>query len=70
VLAARGEWITNEKRLIDRPGLRHGDGVLTGLRAAPESLARALDEAQALIAAAIAPFGLPEPDGKPRHRDL
>jgi hypothetical protein len=61
VLAARGEWITNEKRLIDRAGLRHADALLLGLRAAPESLIYALDEAQALIAAAVAPFGLPGP---------
>jgi predicted nucleotidyltransferase len=70
VLAARGEWITNEKRLIDRAGLRHADAVLTGLRATPESLIQALDEAEALTAAAIAPFWLPEPDGTPRHQDL
>jgi len=58
VLAARGEWITNEKRLIDRAGLRPADAVLTGLRAAPESLVDAVDEARALITA-VAPFGLP-----------
>jgi hypothetical protein len=61
VLAARGEWITNEKRLIDRAGLRHADAVLTGLRAAPLPLIRAMDEAEAVIAAAVAPFGLPGP---------
>ena len=61
VLAARGQWITNEKRLIDRAGLRHADAVLVGLRPAPESLIQALDEAQALIAAAVAPSGLPGP---------
>jgi predicted nucleotidyltransferase len=59
VLAARGEWITNEKRLIDRAGLRHADEVLVALRAAPESLIQAIDAAQALIAVAVAPFGLP-----------
>ena len=61
VLAARGEWITNEKRLIDRAGLRHADAVLTGLHPAPESLLGALGEAEALIRAAVAPFGLPGP---------
>ena len=30
VLAARGEWVTNEKRLIDRAGLRGIDGILAG----------------------------------------
>jgi hypothetical protein len=61
VLAARGEWITNEKLLIDRAGLRRGDAVLTGLRMAPESLNQALDEAEAVIGPAVAPFGLPGP---------
>jgi len=61
VLAARGQWITNEKRLIDRAGLRHGDEALTGLRSAPDSLIRAVEQAEALIAAAVAPFGMPGP---------
>ncbi len=30
VLAARGEWVTNEKRLVDRAGLRDVDGILSG----------------------------------------
>ncbi len=30
VLAARGEWVTNEKRLVDRAGLRGIDDILTG----------------------------------------
>ena len=61
VLAARGEWITNEKRLIDRAGLRQADAVLTGLQATSGSLIQALDEAAALIGAAVAPFGLAGP---------
>ncbi|MBB5118775.1 DNA polymerase subunit beta [Streptomyces eurocidicus] len=32
VLAARGEWITNEKRLLERAGLRAVDAVVAGLR--------------------------------------
>ncbi|MFF0228087.1 nucleotidyltransferase domain-containing protein [Streptomyces sp. NPDC004629] len=31
VLAARGEWVTNEKRLLERAGLRAVDGIVTGL---------------------------------------
>jgi hypothetical protein len=58
VLAARGEWITNEKRLIDRAGLRHADVALTGLARDPQSLVPAVDAAGELIAAAVAPFGL------------
>ena len=30
VLAGRGEWVTNEKRLVDRAGLRAIDGILAG----------------------------------------
>jgi hypothetical protein len=49
VLAARGEWITNEKRLIDRAGLRHADAVLAGLRADPAALDRAVSAAHEVI---------------------
>jgi hypothetical protein len=58
VLAARGEWITNDKQLIDRAGLRHADIALAGLTADPGALGRAVDTAEALIAASVAPFGL------------
>ena len=58
VLAARGEWITNDKQLIDRAGLRHADAALAGLRADPGTLASAIDTAERLIAEAVAPFGL------------
>ncbi|MBO0838676.1 MAG: nucleotidyltransferase domain-containing protein [Actinobacteria bacterium] len=49
VLAARGEWITNEKTLIDRAGLRRGDPILEGLTADPGALAGAIDTASGLI---------------------
>jgi predicted nucleotidyltransferase len=49
VLAARGEWVTNEKTLIDRAGLRGIDGILTGLTAEPRCLHDALDRAAALL---------------------
>lgn len=49
VLAGRGEWITNEKTLLDRAGLRSVDGVLSGLAADPEPLTRAGDEAERLL---------------------
>ncbi|MFE9659137.1 nucleotidyltransferase domain-containing protein [Streptomyces sp. NPDC005955] len=35
VLAARGEWVTNEKRLLERAGLRGVDAITTGLRPEP-----------------------------------
>ena len=31
VMAARGQWVTNEKTLLERAGLRAVDGVLSGL---------------------------------------
>jgi predicted nucleotidyltransferase len=48
-LAARGEWITNEKTLLDRAGFRHADEVLAGLTAEPRSLVAAVDAASDLI---------------------
>jgi predicted nucleotidyltransferase len=57
VLAARGQWITNDKLLIDKAGLRHADVALAGLTADPRDLARALDTTEGLIAEAVRPFG-------------
>jgi predicted nucleotidyltransferase len=48
-LAARGEWITNEKTLLDRAGFRSADTVVSGLTADPEHLTRAVDAAQRLL---------------------
>ncbi|WP_030558834.1 nucleotidyltransferase domain-containing protein [Streptomyces aureocirculatus] len=52
VLAARGEWVTNEKRLLHRAGLRDVDGVVAQLRPDPAVLARAAEEAEGMFAAA------------------
>jgi hypothetical protein len=49
VLAGRGEWITNEKALLDRAGLRSVDAVISGLAADPEHLTRAVDAAERLL---------------------
>ena len=49
VLAGRGEWITNEKTLLDRAGLRSVDAVLSGLAADPARLTRAVDAAERLL---------------------
>lgn len=46
---ARGEWITNEKALLDRAGFRRADEVLGGLTADPLSLVAAVDAASDLI---------------------
>jgi hypothetical protein len=37
VLAARGQWVTNEKTLVDRAGLRGVDRVLGTLTRTPPS---------------------------------
>jgi hypothetical protein len=49
VLAARGEWVTNEKALIDRAGLRGVDDILTGLTAEPGQLLKAVERAATLL---------------------
>jgi len=43
ILAARGEWVTNEKRLLDRAGLRHLDTMVGEMTPSPDALATALD---------------------------
>jgi predicted nucleotidyltransferase len=52
VLAARGEWATNEKRLLHRAGLRELDEIIAGLRPEPETLDRTLSHAQELLRSA------------------
>ncbi|MGH3166467.1 MAG: nucleotidyltransferase domain-containing protein, partial [Trebonia sp.] len=54
VLAARGEWTTNEKTLLDRAGLRRADQLLAGLAAEPGELLRAVDAALDVIEEAAA----------------
>jgi predicted nucleotidyltransferase len=51
VLAARGEWVTNEKTLVDRAGLRGVDTILAGLTAEPADLLPAVDRAATLLGA-------------------
>jgi predicted nucleotidyltransferase len=50
VLAGRGEWVTNEKRLLERAALREVDTILARLRPDPEALLRALADAEKLFA--------------------
>ncbi len=52
VLAARGEWVTNEKRLLHRAGLRGVDAITAALRPDPDALARAVADARRLFDAA------------------
>jgi hypothetical protein len=53
VLAARGEWVTNEKALLDRAGLREVDTFLTALTPAPDHLLATVDAATAFLATAV-----------------
>ncbi|GAA3822478.1 nucleotidyltransferase domain-containing protein [Streptomyces phyllanthi] len=60
VLAARGEWVTNEKRLLERAGLRETDNIVTGILtatsgdpASPASLEAAVTGAEALFERAL-----------------
>ncbi|ALR12834.1 DNA polymerase subunit beta [Mycobacteroides saopaulense] len=48
VLAARGEWVTNEKSLLDRAGLSGVHTILAGLSPDPETLIRAVREVRDL----------------------
>jgi Nucleotidyltransferase domain len=54
VLAARGEWITNEKRLLTRAGLQQVDDLIGGAGPGPAVLADLVDSAQSLCATALA----------------
>jgi predicted nucleotidyltransferase len=49
ILAERGDWVTNEKRLLERAGLRSVDAVLSGLAADPDQLTSAVDAAERLL---------------------
>ncbi|MEU0739656.1 nucleotidyltransferase domain-containing protein [Streptomyces sp. NPDC006134] len=53
VLAARGEWVTNEKGLVERAGLGAADALLGGLRPDPEALRRAVADAETLFGQAV-----------------
>ncbi|GAA1003569.1 nucleotidyltransferase family protein [Streptomyces thermogriseus] len=64
VLAARGEWTTNDKGLIARAGLREADDIVAGLEPGPESLSAALDDAEALIRRAVQPPPAGESGGR------
>jgi predicted nucleotidyltransferase len=51
VLAARGEWVTNEKRLLDRAGLREVDRIVAslGVGSGPDASAEAVTAAESLF---------------------
>jgi hypothetical protein len=49
VLAGRGQWVTNEKTLIDQAGLSGIDVILAALTPEPVRLATAVEQAETLI---------------------
>ncbi|MFI1460106.1 nucleotidyltransferase domain-containing protein [Nocardia carnea] len=49
ILAARGEWVTNEKRLLERAGLREMDTIIPRLSPAPAVLAEQIDTARQIL---------------------
>jgi hypothetical protein len=51
--AAAGQWVTNEKTLLDRAGLRGVDEILAGLEPDAAVLRRAVDGARELLEAAV-----------------
>ncbi|MCP3766046.1 MULTISPECIES: nucleotidyltransferase family protein [unclassified Streptomyces] len=53
VMAARGEWVTNEKGLIERAGLADVDALTEGLTRSPDTLARAVADAETLLRRAV-----------------
>ncbi|MFE9646443.1 nucleotidyltransferase domain-containing protein [Streptomyces sp. NPDC006365] len=53
VLAARGEWVTNEKGVLERAGLREVDALVGKLTPDPDALARATAEAETLFSQAV-----------------
>ncbi|MGW5787691.1 nucleotidyltransferase domain-containing protein [Streptomyces sp. NPDC003757] len=53
VLAARGEWVTNEKGMLGRAGLDGVDALVAGLTTEPETLARAVGDCESLLGGAV-----------------
>ncbi|WP_280431137.1 nucleotidyltransferase domain-containing protein [Nocardia brasiliensis] len=52
ILAARGEWVVNEKRLLARAGLRDIDAIVGQLTPDPASLAQRIASVQRMLTAA------------------
>jgi hypothetical protein len=53
VLAARGVWVTNEKTLLDRAGLRMVDEIVADLGLGPDRLCAAVEAAQRMVGALV-----------------
>ncbi|OUE25664.1 nucleotidyltransferase domain-containing protein [Clavibacter michiganensis] len=59
ILAHRGEWITNEKLLLTRAGLRGVDQLVGRVGTEPGELLRAVDAVEALLVGAVRREGIP-----------
>jgi hypothetical protein len=53
VLAARGEWVTNEKGLVARAGLSDVDALLGSLTRAPDELEQRITDAETFLNRAV-----------------
>jgi hypothetical protein len=53
VLAARGEWVTNEKALLNRAGLENVDQLIAGATAEPGSLQAVTDQTSVICDQAV-----------------
>jgi hypothetical protein len=53
VLAARGEWITNEKTLLTRAGLRRVDEFIADARPDAEALSDIVDKSRTACVTAL-----------------
>jgi predicted nucleotidyltransferase len=58
ILAYRGEWITNEKQLLTRAGLRGVDAIVGGLGTEPVELLRSVDAVEAVLRDAVRREGI------------
>ncbi|GAB2739118.1 nucleotidyltransferase domain-containing protein [Streptomyces bullii] len=72
VLAARGEWVTNDKGLVERAGLAEVDAVVNRLTPEPDALADAVTAVEELLGRAVAASRLagtpPAPAGRRSRR--
>jgi len=58
ILAHRAQWVTNEKQLLTRAGLRGVDAVVAQLGTEPDGLVRAADAVRALVRDAVRAEGI------------
>lgn len=59
ILAHRGQWVTNEKQLLNKAGLRRIDDLVARMGTARESLLQAVVDARDLLQSAAQAEGIP-----------